>query len=176
MQRLHAIISASVGMTTFYPMGRCVNRADGRHTDEFPCIPIANSYYRWGLIFLAKPTYCETRHTRPSRRCHPAAYSLRMPDRPTSLPFPDTASLSALCAWYAGVGSREALERYCPKALVLSRPHRAAVRHEESLVPRLTRTFRRRLRASKRPFDPCVIVCVSALRVQRMDERFISGQ
>ena len=40
-----------------------------------------------------------------------------MPDRPTSLPFPDTASLSALRAWYAGVGSREALERYCPQAL-----------------------------------------------------------
>jgi hypothetical protein len=33
------------------------------------------------------------------------------------LPFPDTASLSVLRAWYAGVGSREAVERYCPQAL-----------------------------------------------------------
>jgi hypothetical protein len=33
-------------MTTFYPMGRYVNRADGRHIDEFPCVPIANPYYR----------------------------------------------------------------------------------------------------------------------------------
>jgi len=40
-----------------------------------------------------------------------------MPDRPTSLPFPDTAFLSTLRAWYAGVGSREALERHCPQAL-----------------------------------------------------------
>lgn len=34
-----------------------------------------------------------------------------------SLAFPDTASLCALRAWYAGVGSREAAERYCPRAL-----------------------------------------------------------
>ncbi|CAG9243404.1 phage integrase family protein [Paraburkholderia caribensis] len=40
-----------------------------------------------------------------------------MPDLLSSLPFPDTASLSALRAWYAGVGSREAVERYCPYAL-----------------------------------------------------------
>jgi hypothetical protein len=31
--------------------------------------------------------------------------------------FPDSASLSALRAWYTGVGSREAVERYCPQAI-----------------------------------------------------------
>ncbi|MBK3337206.1 phage integrase family protein [Burkholderia pseudomallei] len=31
--------------------------------------------------------------------------------------FPDTASLSAVRAWYAGIGSREAVGRYCPHAL-----------------------------------------------------------
>jgi site-specific recombinase XerD len=40
-----------------------------------------------------------------------------MSDLLSSLPFPDTASLAALRAWYAGVGSREAVERYCPYAL-----------------------------------------------------------
>jgi hypothetical protein len=40
-----------------------------------------------------------------------------MPNVAPPLPFPDTASLSALRAWYAGVGSREAVERYCPQAL-----------------------------------------------------------
>ncbi|SAL07116.1 phage integrase family protein [Caballeronia calidae] len=40
-----------------------------------------------------------------------------MPNVPSSPSFPDTACLSALRAWYAGVGSREALERYCPQAL-----------------------------------------------------------
>lgn len=40
-----------------------------------------------------------------------------MPNVPSPPSFPDTASLSALRAWYAGVGSREAIERYCPQAL-----------------------------------------------------------
>jgi len=40
-----------------------------------------------------------------------------MPNVPLPPSFPDTASLSALRAWYAGVGAREALERYCPQAL-----------------------------------------------------------
>jgi len=40
-----------------------------------------------------------------------------MPNVPPPLSFPDTASLSALRAWYAGVGSREAIERYYPRAL-----------------------------------------------------------
>ncbi|OTP70757.1 Mobile element protein [Caballeronia sordidicola] len=39
---------------------------------------------------------------------------LNVPSPPS---FPDTASMSALRSWYAGVGSREALERYCPQAL-----------------------------------------------------------
>lgn len=33
------------------------------------------------------------------------------------LPFPDSASLAALRTWYAGVGSREAVEHYCPEQL-----------------------------------------------------------
>jgi integrase len=40
-----------------------------------------------------------------------------MSNLPPPLPVPDAASLSALRAWYAGVGSREAVERYCPHAL-----------------------------------------------------------
>jgi hypothetical protein len=40
-----------------------------------------------------------------------------MSNLPPPLPVPDVASLSALRAWYAGVGSREAVERYCPHAL-----------------------------------------------------------
>ncbi|MBR7964555.1 site-specific integrase [Burkholderia vietnamiensis] len=40
-----------------------------------------------------------------------------MPNVPPPQSFPDTVSLSALRAWYAGVGSREAVERYCPRAL-----------------------------------------------------------
>jgi hypothetical protein len=31
--------------------------------------------------------------------------------------FPDSACLSALRTWYAGVGSSEAVERYCPQAI-----------------------------------------------------------
>jgi hypothetical protein len=41
--------------------------------------------------------------------------------------FPDTASLSALRAWYAGVGSREAVERYCPQALQESQSARGVI-------------------------------------------------
>ena len=40
-----------------------------------------------------------------------------MPNAPSPPSFPDTASLSALRAWYAGSGAREAVERYCPQAL-----------------------------------------------------------
>jgi site-specific recombinase XerD len=40
-----------------------------------------------------------------------------MPNVPLVPSLPDTASLSALRAWYAGVDSREAVERYCPQAL-----------------------------------------------------------
>ncbi|TDY16747.1 site-specific recombinase XerD [Paraburkholderia sp. BL6665CI2N2] len=40
-----------------------------------------------------------------------------MPNVPSPPSFPGTASMSALRAWYAGVGSREAVERYCPQAL-----------------------------------------------------------
>lgn len=40
---------------------------------------------------------------------------------------PDTASLSALRAWYAGVGSREAVERYCPHALGESQSARGVI-------------------------------------------------
>ncbi|NPT60786.1 phage integrase family protein [Paraburkholderia elongata] len=50
-----------------------------------------------------------------------------MPDLLSSLPFPDTASLSALRAWYAGVGSREAVERYCPYALEGGRSARGVI-------------------------------------------------
>ncbi|WGS55291.1 site-specific integrase (plasmid) [Paraburkholderia sp. D15] len=40
-----------------------------------------------------------------------------MPNVPPPPSLPDTPSLSALRAWYAGVDSREAVERYCPQAL-----------------------------------------------------------
>jgi hypothetical protein len=50
-------------------------------------------------------------------RCHYVAYNPRMPNVPSPSSFPDAASLSALRAWYAGVSSREAVERYCPQAL-----------------------------------------------------------
>lgn len=56
-------------------------------------------------------------HTRSAHRAHSVTYNLRMPNVPPSLPFPDSASLSALRAWYAGVSSREAVERYCPRTL-----------------------------------------------------------
>ncbi len=37
--------------------------------------------------------------------------------------FPDSASLRALRAWYTGLSSREAVERYCPQALEAGRRH-----------------------------------------------------
>ncbi|GAB6852511.1 site-specific integrase [Paraburkholderia kururiensis] len=40
-----------------------------------------------------------------------------MPNIDPSFTFPDTPSLSVLRAWYAGMGSREAVERYQPEAL-----------------------------------------------------------
>ncbi|HIE1294895.1 MULTISPECIES: phage integrase family protein [Burkholderia] len=40
-----------------------------------------------------------------------------MPVLPDSLSFPDAASLAVLRTWYASVGSREAVERYCPDQL-----------------------------------------------------------
>ena len=40
-----------------------------------------------------------------------------MPNNLSPPSFPEAASLSAVRAWYAGVGSREAIERYCPHAL-----------------------------------------------------------
>ncbi|MBP0713552.1 site-specific integrase [Burkholderia sola] len=65
---------------------------------------------------------------------------------PPSLP--GTASLSALRAWYAGVGSREAIERYCPQALEGGQSARGVIgwlrrqvvefvlsRHRDDLVP-----------------------------------------
>ena len=71
-----------------------------------------------------------------------------MPNVPSPPSFPDTASLSALRAWYAGVGSREAVERYCPHALDGGRSARGVIgrirrqlagfalsRHRTDLVP-----------------------------------------
>lgn len=68
------------------------------------------------MHFSTKLPFCKTRHTRSAHRGHSVAYNLRMPNVPPS-PFPNSASLSALRAWYAGAGSREAVERYCPQAL-----------------------------------------------------------
>jgi hypothetical protein len=42
-------------------------------------------------------------------------------------PFPGTASLSALRAWYDGAGAREAILRYCPPALERSHSARGAI-------------------------------------------------
>ncbi|WP_415868959.1 hypothetical protein [Burkholderia ubonensis] len=50
-----------------------------------------------------------------------------MPNVAPTPSFPDTASLSALRAWYAGVGSREAVERYCPHALGESQSARGVI-------------------------------------------------
>ncbi|VWC52503.1 integrase family protein [Burkholderia lata] len=69
------------------------------------------------MHFLIKLLIFETRHSRPSRRCHSSTYNLWMSGRSHPQPFPDTTSLSALRAWYAGVGPREAVERYCPQAI-----------------------------------------------------------
>lgn len=50
-----------------------------------------------------------------------------MPIHPSTLSFPDTASVSALRAWYAGVSSREAVERYCLQALEDGRSARGVI-------------------------------------------------
>lgn len=46
-----------------------------------------------------------------------ACHNLQMPNVSPPPSFPDNASLSALRAWYAGVGSRDGVKRYCPQAL-----------------------------------------------------------
>lgn len=70
-----------------------------------------------------------------------------MPNIDPPLSFPDTPSVSMLRAWYAGMGSREAVERYHPDALrdgksargVIGRVRRQIVefalnRHREDLA------------------------------------------
>lgn len=52
-----------------------------------------------------------------------------MPDLPDPLTFPDAASLAALRTWYAGVGSREAVERYCPSRLGEGKSARGVIGH-----------------------------------------------
>ncbi|ABE36256.1 hypothetical protein Bxe_C0343 [Paraburkholderia xenovorans LB400] len=82
--------------------------------------------YQYSLLsigsFWQTLPFRETCHTGPQLRGHPIAYNLRMPDVAPPRPFPDTAPLSALRAWYAGVGSRQAVERYCPQALEGGQP------------------------------------------------------
>ncbi|MDR6208077.1 hypothetical protein QF025_006878 [Paraburkholderia graminis] len=57
-----------------------------------------------------------------------ATPSTRVPLTDTLPPsFPDTASLSALRAWYAGVAAHEAVERYCPQALEGSQSARGVI-------------------------------------------------
>jgi len=69
------------------------------------------------MHFSTKLQICETRHTQLSRCGHPEAYNFRMSDLLSPLAFLDAAPVSALRAWYAGVGSREAIERYYSQAL-----------------------------------------------------------
>lgn len=64
--------------------------------------------------------------TERSRRLYQAAYNASGCQVPP-YHFPDAASLAALRAWYAGVGSREALERYCPHVLEDGRSARGVI-------------------------------------------------
>jgi hypothetical protein len=63
-----------------------------------------------------------------------------MQTHPPTPSFPDAASLSALRAWYAGIGSREAIERYYSQALEGTRRRTVSARRDRRHSP-ATRWF-----------------------------------
>ncbi|KUE85118.1 integrase [Cupriavidus necator] len=68
--------------------------------------------------------------------------------------FPDTASLAALRAWYAGASSRQAVERYCPDALGTGRSARGVIGELRRQLAEFARRRRREDLAALFGCDP----------------------